>query len=50
MTKKEVVEERVYSAYTSTLLLITKGNQDRNWIKHGRKLEADTVAMEDTAY
>jgi hypothetical protein len=29
MTKK-VGEERVYSAYTSTLLFITKGSQDRN--------------------
>jgi hypothetical protein len=30
MTKKQVGEERVYSAYTSTLLFITKGSQDRN--------------------
>jgi hypothetical protein len=30
MTKKQVGEKRVYSAYTSTLLCITKGNQDRN--------------------
>jgi hypothetical protein len=30
MTKKQVGEERVYSAYTSTLLLITKGSQDWN--------------------
>jgi hypothetical protein len=30
MTKKKVVEDRVYSAYTSTLLFITKGSQDRN--------------------
>jgi hypothetical protein len=30
MTKKQVGEEMVYSAYTSTLLLITKGSQDRN--------------------
>ena len=28
--KKQVGEERVYSAYTSTLLFITKGSQDRN--------------------
>jgi hypothetical protein len=28
MTEKQVGEERVYSAYASTLLLITKGNQD----------------------
>jgi hypothetical protein len=32
MTKKQVGEERVYSAYTSTLMLlfIIKGSQDRN--------------------
>jgi hypothetical protein len=30
MTKKQVGEEKVYSAYTSTLLFITKGSQDRN--------------------
>jgi hypothetical protein len=30
MTKKQVGEERVYSAYTSTLLFITKGSQVRN--------------------
>jgi hypothetical protein len=28
MTKKKVGEERVYSAYTSILLFITKGRQD----------------------
>jgi hypothetical protein len=28
MTKKQVGEERVYSAYTFTLLFITKGSQD----------------------
>jgi hypothetical protein len=28
-TKKQVEEEKVYSAYTSTLLFITKGCQDR---------------------
>jgi len=27
MTKKQVGEERVYSAYTSTSLFITKGSQ-----------------------
>jgi hypothetical protein len=32
MTKKQVGEERVYSIYTSTLLFITKGNQ--NWNSH----------------
>jgi hypothetical protein len=30
MTKKQVGEERVYSAYISTLLFITEGNQDWN--------------------
>jgi hypothetical protein len=30
MTKKQVGEERIYSAYTSTLLFITKGSQDWN--------------------
>jgi hypothetical protein len=30
MTKKQVGEERVYSAYTSTWLFITKGSQHRN--------------------
>ena len=30
MTKKQVGEERVYSAYTSILLLLTKGCQDWN--------------------
>jgi hypothetical protein len=30
MPKKQVGEERVYSAYTSMLLFITKGSQDWN--------------------
>jgi hypothetical protein len=30
MTKEQVGEEKVYSFYTSTLLFITKGTQDRN--------------------
>jgi hypothetical protein len=30
MTKKQVGEERVYSAYTFILLFITKGSQDWN--------------------
>jgi hypothetical protein len=30
MTKKQVGEKRVYSPYTSILLFITKGSQDRN--------------------
>jgi hypothetical protein len=36
MTKKQVGEERIYSAYTSMLLFITKGSQD--W-KQVRKQE-----------
>ena len=35
MTKKQVGEERVYSAYTSTSLFITKGSQDRNLHRAG---------------
>jgi hypothetical protein len=30
MAKKQVGEEKIYSAYTYTLLFITKGSQDRN--------------------
>jgi hypothetical protein len=37
MTKKQVGEERVYSAHTSTLLLITKGNQDWNLSRSGSR-------------
>jgi hypothetical protein len=46
MTKKQAGEERVYSAYTSTLLLlfITKGSQD--WPQSGQEAEADAKAME----
>jgi hypothetical protein len=43
MTKKQVGEERVYLAYTSMLLFITKGSQDWN---SSRKQEADAEAME----
>jgi hypothetical protein len=39
MTKKQVGEERVYSAYTSTLLL-------RTGIQAGQEAGADTEAME----
>jgi hypothetical protein len=35
MTRKEVGEERVYSAYTSTWLFITKASQDWNSHKAG---------------
>jgi hypothetical protein len=37
MTKKEVGEERIYSAYISTLLFITKGSQDWNWNRSGSR-------------
>ena len=37
MTKKQVREERAYSAYISTLLFITKGSQDRNSRRSGSK-------------
>ena len=40
-TKKQVGEERVYSAYTSTLLFITKGSQEA-----GQEAGADAEAME----
>jgi hypothetical protein len=43
MTKKQVGEERVYSAYTSTLLFITKGSQDWN---SSQEAGADAEAME----
>jgi len=35
MTKKQVEEERVYLAYTSTSLLLIKRSQDRNSDKAG---------------
>ena len=37
MTKKQVGEETIYSAYTSTLLLITKGCQDWNSSRSGSR-------------
>jgi hypothetical protein len=37
MTKKQVGEERVYSAYTSTLLFITEGNHDWNSSRSGSR-------------
>jgi hypothetical protein len=52
MTKKQVGEERVYSAHTSTLLFITKGSQDRNSHRAGTQAgqvpggRSDTEAME----
>jgi hypothetical protein len=37
MTKKQVGEERVYSAYTSILLFIIKGSQDWNSSRSGSR-------------
>ena len=37
MTKKQVGEERIYSAYTSILLFITKGSQDWNSNRSGSR-------------
>jgi hypothetical protein len=37
MTKKQVGEEGVYSAYTSMLLFITKGSQDWNSSRAGSR-------------
>jgi hypothetical protein len=37
MTKKQVGEERVYSAYISTLLFITKESQDWNSSRSGSR-------------
>ena len=37
MTKKQVGEERVYSAYTSIWLFITKGSQDWNSSRSGSR-------------
>jgi hypothetical protein len=44
MTKKQVGEERVYSAYTSILLFITK--EVRTGTQAGQKAGADAEAME----
>jgi hypothetical protein len=44
MTKKQVGEKRVYSAYTSTLLFITK--EVRTGIEAGQEAGADAEAME----
>jgi hypothetical protein len=51
MTKKQAGEEWVYSAYTSTMLFITKGSRD--WNSHrARTWEAgaDVEALEGAAY
>ena len=44
MTKKQVGEERVYSAYTSILLFITK--EVRTETQAGQEAGADAEAME----
>ena len=44
LTKKQVEEERVYSAYTSTLLLIIK--EARTGTQAGQEAGADVEAME----
>jgi hypothetical protein len=43
MTKKQVGEERVYSAYTSILLFITKGSQDWNSSRQGAGTDAEAM-------
>jgi hypothetical protein len=37
MTKKQVGEEMIYSAYISTLLFISKGRQDENLSRSGSR-------------
>jgi hypothetical protein len=44
MTKKQIGEERVYSAYTSILLFITK--EVRTATQTGQEAGADAEAME----
>jgi hypothetical protein len=44
MTKKQVGEERVYLAYTSTLLFITK--EVRTGAQAGQEAGADAESME----
>jgi hypothetical protein len=44
MTKKKAAEERVYSAYISTLLFIT--NELRTGIQTGQEAGADAEAIE----
>jgi hypothetical protein len=44
MTKKQVGEERVYSAYTSILLFVTK--EVRTGTQAGQKAGVDAEAME----
>jgi hypothetical protein len=44
MTKKQISEERVYSAYPFTLLFITKGSFD--WNSLDQETGADAEGME----
>jgi hypothetical protein len=44
MTKKQIEEERVYSAYTSTLLFIT--TEVRTGTQAGQEAGADAEAMD----
>jgi hypothetical protein len=48
MTKNKVGEKRIYLAYSSTLLFITKGSE----LKRGSRMDVgpDTVAMKGTAF
>ena len=48
MTKKQVGDKRIYLAYTSILLFITKGSQDRT--QAGQKAGADAEAMEGCSF
>jgi hypothetical protein len=48
MTKKQVGEERVYSAYISTLLFITERSQD--WTQADQEARANAEAMEGCSY
>jgi hypothetical protein len=48
MTKKQVGEKRVYLAYTSILLFITK--EVRTGTQAGQEAGADAEAMEDVPY
>jgi hypothetical protein len=48
MTKKQAGEERVYSAYISTLLLITK--EVRTGTQAGREAGADAEPWRDVLY
>jgi hypothetical protein len=50
MTKKQVVEERIYSAYTSTLPFIIKGNQDWNSSRAGTQAGLMQRPWRDVTY